>query len=118
MLLPMARVRHPCGGQVGPIGQARIPAIRIAIDDDISQRRIKDVGVLLGGAIAQAHIVKRSEEHTSELQSLMRISYAVFCLNKKNNTTPDPSPTITQATPTTTQYENNHNQTQATHQPL
>src|SRR3546814_12843485 len=31
----------------------------------------------------------RSEEHTSELQSLMRISYAVFCLKKKNkNTTP------------------------------
>src|SRR3546814_10449334 len=30
---------------------------------------------------------KRSEEHTSELQSLMRISYAVFCLKKKNKTT-------------------------------
>src|SRR3546814_10074482 len=30
----------------------------------------------------------RSEEHTSELQSLMRISYAVFCLKKKNTTTP------------------------------
>src|SRR3546814_3246818 len=29
--------------------------------------------------------VTRSEEHTSELQSLMRISYAVFCLNKKTN---------------------------------
>src|SRR3546814_3799292 len=29
----------------------------------------------------------RSEEHTSELQSLMRISYAVFCLNKKNQNT-------------------------------
>src|SRR3546814_1821483 len=29
--------------------------------------------------------VARSEEHTSELQSLMRISYAVFCLKKKNN---------------------------------
>src|SRR3546814_9796237 len=28
---------------------------------------------------------KRSEEHTSELQSLMRISYAVFCLKKKRN---------------------------------
>src|SRR3546814_4928315 len=28
----------------------------------------------------------RSEEHTSELQSLMRISYAVFCLKKQNNT--------------------------------
>src|SRR3546814_7229179 len=32
--------------------------------------------------------VRRSEEHTSELKSLMRISYAVFCLkNKKNNNT-------------------------------
>src|SRR3546814_9030883 len=30
--------------------------------------------------------VARSEEHTSELQSLMRISYAVFCLTKKNST--------------------------------
>src|SRR3546814_10780246 len=32
-------------------------------------------------------VVNRSEEHTSELQSLMRISYAVFCLKKKNTTT-------------------------------
>src|SRR3546814_635023 len=32
---------------------------------------------------------KRSEEHTSELQSLMRISYAVFCLKKKKNTDND-----------------------------
>src|SRR3546814_9536544 len=32
-------------------------------------------------------IVARSEEHTSELQSLMRISYAVFCLKKKKNIT-------------------------------
>src|SRR3546814_9173439 len=31
--------------------------------------------------------VKRSEEHTSELQSLMRISYAVFCLQKKTQNT-------------------------------
>src|SRR3546814_2886960 len=31
-------------------------------------------------------LVDRSEEHTSELQSLMRISYAVFCLKKKKNT--------------------------------
>src|SRR3546814_1160702 len=30
------------------------------------------------------HLASRSEEHTSELQSLMRISYAVFCLKKKN----------------------------------
>src|SRR3546814_5134073 len=31
-------------------------------------------------------LVERSEEHTSELQSLMRISYAVFCLKKKKKT--------------------------------
>src|SRR3546814_1586386 len=33
---------------------------------------------------AQLQFGERSEEHTSELQSLMRISYAVFCLKKKN----------------------------------
>src|SRR3546814_10107181 len=33
-----------------------------------------------------AHSRRRSEEHTSELQSLMRISYAVFCLKKKKTT--------------------------------
>src|SRR3546814_3824339 len=35
-------------------------------------------------ALAVAFFSARSEEHTSELQSLMRISYAVFCLKKKN----------------------------------
>src|SRR3546814_6120991 len=40
--------------------------------------------------------VDRSEEHTSELQSLMRISYAVFCLKKKKTSTKSPhhQPTI------------------------
>src|SRR3546814_2882797 len=38
------------------------------------------IGTLLGGLTSS-----RSEEHTSELQSLMRISYAVFCLKKKKN---------------------------------
>src|SRR3546814_18287685 len=37
--------------------------------------------------IVAARVLNRSEEHTSELQSLMRISYAVFCLKKKTNTT-------------------------------
>src|SRR3546814_6012810 len=36
--------------------------------------------------LAGLHLVPRSEEHTSELQSLMRISYAVFCLKKKKHT--------------------------------
>src|SRR3546814_9529178 len=40
--------------------------------------------VVAGGG--QPHRAVRSEEHTSELQSLMRISYAVFCLKKKNST--------------------------------
>src|SRR3546814_7039629 len=36
------------------------------------------------GIVVKARTANRSEEHTSELQSLMRISYAVFCLKKKN----------------------------------
>src|SRR3546814_3147908 len=40
---------------------------------------------LLGEALDDLFVKKRSEEHTSELQSLMRSSYAVFCLKKKNN---------------------------------
>src|SRR3546814_9410080 len=40
------------------------------------------VAALLDGIEVQVPV--RSEEHTSELQSLMRISYAVFCLKKKN----------------------------------
>src|SRR3546814_3172565 len=49
------------------------------------------VGVITGGRlilVEEKHaLIKklRSEEHTSELQSLMRISYAVFCLKKKKN---------------------------------
>src|SRR3546814_7156059 len=39
-----------------------------------------------GAAMLAEEMTARSEEHTSELQSLMRISYAVFCLKKKNQT--------------------------------
>src|SRR3546814_6243374 len=60
------------------------------------QRRLHRFGVAAGllwspGALRQRGVGRpkserhrRSEEHTSELQSLMRISYAVFCLKKKN----------------------------------
>src|SRR3546814_2006643 len=47
-----------------------------------------DVNFLLAvanTAAAKIASLARSEEHTSELQSLMRISYAVFCLNKKKS---------------------------------
>src|SRR3546814_1263314 len=40
-------------------------------------------GVDVPTVTARAHTQLRSEEHTSELQSLMRLSYAVFCLKKK-----------------------------------
>src|SRR3546814_3393199 len=40
-----------------------------------------------GWAIILFHVARRSEEHTSELQSLMRISSAVFCLKKQNKQT-------------------------------
>src|SRR3546814_8303526 len=44
---------------------------------------VRQLEVILFSA-ARARVTLRSEEHTSELQSLMRISYAVFCLQKKN----------------------------------
>src|SRR3546814_7134603 len=43
-------------------------------------------GAFLGQPMGPGIEGDRSEEHTSELQSLMRISYAVFCLKKNNNT--------------------------------
>src|SRR3546814_4933273 len=42
------------------------------------------IGAMLLPKLVQMQGFTRSEEHTSELQSLMRISYAVFCLKKKN----------------------------------
>src|SRR3546814_5636685 len=44
---------------------------------------VEILGVLVRPVIGVHRLAKRSEEHTSELQSLMRLSYAVFCLNKK-----------------------------------
>src|SRR3546814_4337746 len=51
----------------------------IRVDLEKLDRLVNTVGELV---ITQA-MLARSEEHTSELQSLMRISYAVFCLKKK-----------------------------------
>src|SRR3546814_10798217 len=60
-----------------------------------AQRRIDVAGVVTRGVSLQGihprqhqrrRKPRRSEEHTSELQSLMRISYAVFCLKKKTTT--------------------------------
>src|SRR3546814_4865922 len=48
---------------------------------------ILEAGESHGFFMATGQSFRRSEEHTSELQSLMRISYAVFCLKKKNTQT-------------------------------
>src|SRR3546814_5742048 len=86
-------------GQVGLVAAARprlARALRLAAD--AGRRRPcgarlcrlwrglyrRGAAVAVGGRGREA---RRSEEHTSELQSLMRISYAVFCLKKKNTKT-------------------------------
>src|SRR3546814_7694424 len=65
------------------LGMAEIYRIDIARNhlgwDASSTRQLAWSAIAIGGAI----LIVRSEEHTSELQSLMRISYAVFCLKKK-----------------------------------
>src|SRR3546814_1411446 len=48
-------------------------------------KRVIHFAALHVGLLVKFQHAGRSEEHTSELQSLMRISYAVFCLKKKNN---------------------------------
>src|SRR3546814_2427321 len=55
--------------------------VRVGLE--LAYQRNKAKGITLKSLNGTA-ITARSEEHTSELQSLMRISYAVFCLKKKN----------------------------------
>src|SRR3546814_9970584 len=64
-------------GRHQPVDRKARPRFPVAGDADGQQHRI----------IAEAGEPIRSEEHTSELQSLMRISYAVFCLKKKKTKT-------------------------------
>src|SRR3546814_5151683 len=74
------------------VQQRRVVAI--ALERFGRDHEIRHLGAVLGGGEMLAdrqttgieecrQLLERSEEHTSELQSLMRISYAVFCLKKK-----------------------------------
>src|SRR3546814_1324830 len=66
--------RHQAGVQRADVAH-RVPDIRRArVDHDVSMDRCH---------VQASGFRQRSEEHTSELKSLMRISYAVFCLKKK-----------------------------------
>src|SRR3546814_6386417 len=81
-------VDEPAGDAVGAVaadfaglGVEHVHAVDL--DADLFVVGGQDVDVRL--AEDHEQVALRSEEHTSELQSLMRISYAVFCLQKKNH---------------------------------
>src|SRR3546814_3096869 len=68
--------RFDLAASLGVTTAALSQTIRVATIGDIDQNSAKF-------SLSDRQIPIRSEEHTSELQSLMRISYAVFCLKKK-----------------------------------
>src|SRR3546814_6018756 len=61
-----------------------ISDLDIDLYDELPPLSANEVGLADAIPLIDFHEAPRSEEHTSELQSLMRISYAVFCLKKKN----------------------------------
>src|SRR3546814_9402730 len=64
------------------VAHLRVVAVHRDMDIGDHGHRVRRDGT---GARVDEQAVRRSEEHTSELQSLMRISYAVFCLKKKKD---------------------------------
>src|SRR3546814_9274811 len=74
------RPAGPCEPPRPLVGDSVADVGELGADGLQDARQIDAGGTLRSDVLAQI----RSEEHTSELQSLMRISYAVFCLKKKN----------------------------------
>src|SRR3546814_9555650 len=74
--------------------EARAPVVRGAERHRPLFVEHRNIDVVLRQLFERQSEAGRSEEHTSELQSLMRISYAVFCLKKKTNTIRIPTHTI------------------------
>src|SRR3546814_2053287 len=85
----LATVTYPAGYAPEEVPVALVQAMLLLIGHSFSNREAVSVGntgseIPLGvESLCIRHRPVRSEEHTSELQSLMRISYAVFCLKKK-----------------------------------
>src|SRR3546814_9510804 len=75
-----AAVHRTVGREIADAARIRAALFRLKLGNDLARPH-------LGRARNRAGRKARSEEHTSELQSLMRISYAVFCLKKKKTTT-------------------------------
>src|SRR3546814_2287216 len=79
---------HDWFGSVWIVGLAVVAAISFAafvIWELTDANPVVNLRIFRFRGFSFATMAIRSEEHTSELQSLMRISYAVFCLKKKNN---------------------------------
>src|SRR3546814_10092975 len=76
----MQDVAHALRSSAGGVLSDRERTLMCSVLTDI-------VGVVVADVADRFVSSTRSEEHTSELQSLMRISYAVLCLKKKNHTT-------------------------------
>src|SRR3546814_3141791 len=74
--------RHPLGGKPAIKSRPRNASRSILTKVDLMHT---SVSKLPNGVRCKPLAIGRSEEHTSELQSLMRISYAVFCLKKKQH---------------------------------
>src|SRR3546814_6762263 len=85
--------RRPAGGMIQAVEIAQLPSSEWIINVKVSWRGDKWLNVCLFEQPTLktykrlSSAVRRSEEHTSELQSLMRTSYAVFCLHKKKQHT-------------------------------
>src|SRR3546814_6581399 len=87
-------LRWPADDQVTEFGAVELHAIGVTYGGGHAVQRLADQYArvradkrrqLRGDALREDWTTWRSEAHTSELQSLMRISYAVFCLKKKHN---------------------------------
>src|SRR3546814_5888830 len=72
-------LQHPVSALTGGPGVGKSTVTKQVI----SAFRLLDPAGIIALSAPTGRAAKRSEEHTSELQSLMRISYAVFCLKKK-----------------------------------
>src|SRR3546814_3694569 len=82
---PSAIAQHELGlpGQrLDILADLQTDADRRAVEEGLAKKAAERHRAAIIGRAAET--LARSEEHTSELQSLMRISYAVFCLKKKN----------------------------------
>src|SRR3546814_6836117 len=81
--IPLAQMDAICPKPFGQVHAIIDDKRYIAVGADTLQR----FGCASDNMLVNAFKTERSEEHTSEIQSLMRISYAVFCMKKKKTHT-------------------------------